>query len=124
MDVKPIYELRTRMRAAAIAGTNLLAEDFRFKKVAEAIKPLETASPVFAKIGEYVHTLLTQECPTPAQTLLEALTLVDSVLCTLCYAAFHSAVRRTYRSQCTVFFAVSSAGSSYIIEWKSLCVYL
>ena len=83
MDVKPIYELRTRMRAAAIAGTNLLAEDFRFKKAAEAIKPLETASPVFAKIGEYVHTLLTQECPTPAQTLLEALTLVDSVLCTL-----------------------------------------
>ena len=57
MDVKPIYELRTRMRAAAIAGTNLLAEDFRFKKAAEAIKPLETASPVFAKIGEYVHKI-------------------------------------------------------------------
>ena len=50
MDVKPIYELRTRMRAAAIAGTNLLAEDFRFKKAAEAIKPLETASPVLQKL--------------------------------------------------------------------------
>ena len=47
MDVKPIYELRTRMRAAAIAGTNLLAEDFRFKKAAEAIKPLERVSPAF-----------------------------------------------------------------------------
>lgn len=83
MDVKPIYELRTRMRAAAIAGTNLLAEDFRFKRAAEAIKPLEATSPVFAKIGEFVQTLLTPNCPAPAQTLLEALTLADSVLCTL-----------------------------------------
>ena len=29
MDMNPIYELRGRLRAAAIAGTGLLSEDFR-----------------------------------------------------------------------------------------------
>ena len=46
MDTKPIYELRARLRAAAIAGASLLAEDFRLKRAAEAIKPLEASSPV------------------------------------------------------------------------------
>ena len=44
MDTEPIYELRDRLRAAGIAGTNLLSEDFRLKRAFEAFKPLETAS--------------------------------------------------------------------------------
>ena len=32
MDTTPIYELRERLRAAGIAGTNLLTEDFRLKR--------------------------------------------------------------------------------------------
>ena len=36
MDIAPVYELKARLRAAAIAGTNLLSEDFRLKKAAES----------------------------------------------------------------------------------------
>ena len=58
MDIGPIYELRSRLRAAAIAGTGLLSEDFRLKRAAEAMKPLETSSPVFAKIVQTLNELL------------------------------------------------------------------
>lgn len=54
MDTKPIYELRARLRAAAIAGASLLAEDFRLKRAAEAIKPLEASSPVLQKSGRWL----------------------------------------------------------------------
>ena len=49
MNTEPIYELRERLRAAAMAGTSLLSEDFRLKRACEAFRPLEKASPVFAK---------------------------------------------------------------------------
>ena len=62
MDTEPIYELRDRLRAAGIAGTNLLSEDFRLKRAFEAFKPLETASPVFAKIGQLAQQLLSPDC--------------------------------------------------------------
>ena len=83
MDTKPIYELRARLRAAAIAGASLLAEDFRLKRAAEAIKPLEASSPVFAKIGQMVNQLLSPDNANPTSTLLESITLVDAVICTL-----------------------------------------
>ncbi len=107
MDITPIYELRARLRAAAIAGTNLLAEDFRLKRAAEAIQPLEAASPVFAKIGGLTRGLLSAGQETGEGTLpeklspekfssekisseklsregllLEALSLIDALLCT------------------------------------------
>ena len=62
MDMNPIYELRGRLRAAAIAGTGLLSEDFRLKRAAEAMKPLEASSPVFAKIGQLMNALLSPDC--------------------------------------------------------------
>ena len=40
MDITPIYELRDRLRTAMIAGTNLLAEDFRLKRAVQARAPL------------------------------------------------------------------------------------
>ncbi len=82
MDITPVYELRTRLRAVTIAGTNLLAEDFRLKRAAEAMKPLEAASPVFAKIGELVRRLLDPGTEDKEGLLLEAITLVDALLCT------------------------------------------
>lgn len=82
MDITPIYELRTRLRAAAIAGTNLLSEDFRLKRAVEAIQPLEAASPVFAKIGALARELLSPEQADREGTLLDAITLVDALLCT------------------------------------------
>lgn len=83
MDITPIYNLQTRLRAAAIAGVNLLQEDFRIKRVAEELKPLEGASPVFAKLGQQLAVLLSTECPNPAMTLLDTIALTDAVICTL-----------------------------------------
>ncbi len=82
MDISPIYELRSRLRAAMIAGTNLLPEDFRLKRAAEAIAPFQTVSPVFAKIGQLSNALLDRDQEDKEGKLLEAITLVDAVLCT------------------------------------------
>lgn len=82
MDITPVYELRNRLKAASIAGTNLLQEDFRLKRAAEAIQPLEGASPIFAKISQMVKKLLLPDCADRAGTLLDTITLVDAVLCT------------------------------------------
>ncbi len=83
MNVTPLYELKDRLRAAAIAGTNLLSEDFRLKKAAESFKALEGASPVFKKISEQTDALLSDKCLDRAGVLLDTITLVDSVICTL-----------------------------------------
>ncbi|MDE6220676.1 MAG: hypothetical protein K2G51_09660, partial [Lachnospiraceae bacterium] len=83
MDTAPIYELRERLRAAAIAGTNLLSEDFRLRRAYEAFKPLETASPVFAKVGQMTEQLLSPDCQSLQGALLETISLVDAVVCTL-----------------------------------------
>ncbi len=80
MDITPIYELRTRLRAAAIAGTNLLSEDFRLKKAVENSAALSAASPVFAKINEMTKKLLNDGSP---ENLLDTITLVDAVITTL-----------------------------------------
>ena len=83
MDVTPIYELKTRLRAAAIAGTNLLSEDFRLKKAVEGFAAMKGASPVFAKINDLSEALVSDSCEDKAGTLLDTITLVDSVICTL-----------------------------------------
>lgn len=83
MDITPLYELKTRLRSAAISGTNLLSEDFRLKKAAENFKAMESASPVFKKIGELTSSLLLDDCPDKPGTFLDVITLADSVICTL-----------------------------------------
>lgn len=82
MDFTPVYELRDRLKAGAIAGTELAAEDFRLIKAVEAFAPLAGASPVFAKISQTAQTLFQPDCPDRAGALLDTLTLVDAVLCT------------------------------------------
>ena len=62
MDINPLYELRARLKNALISGTDLIAEDFRLKRAAEAMKPLEAVSPVFAKIGQLMAALLADGC--------------------------------------------------------------
>lgn len=79
MDTTPIFELRNQLRSAAIAGTNLLSENFRLKKAVDAFAPLKGASPVFGKIYELSDTLVSGKCEDAAGTLLDAITLVDSV---------------------------------------------
>lgn len=83
MEITPIYELRERLRAAAIAGTNLLSEDFRLKRASDALKPLAASSPVFAKVSQMTGQLLSPDCQNPQETLLDTLTLADAVICTL-----------------------------------------
>ena len=83
MDTTPIYELRERLRAAAIAGTSLLSEDFRLRRACEAFRPLEAASPVFAKLGQMTAQLLSPDGSNLQGVLLETLTLADAVVCTL-----------------------------------------
>ena len=80
MDIAPVYEPRTRLRAAMIAGTNLLSEDFRLKKAAESFSALSAASPVFAKINAMTEKLLSDNSP---ECLLDTITLVDAVITTL-----------------------------------------
>lgn len=80
MDITPVYELKARLRAAAIAGTDLLSEDFRLKKAAESFAPLAKASPVFARINEMTEKLLNDGTP---ENLLDTITLVDAVITTL-----------------------------------------
>ncbi|MEZ3478926.1 MAG: hypothetical protein K1W08_10005 [Lachnospiraceae bacterium] len=83
MDTTPIYELRERLRAAAMAGTSLLAEDFRLRRVCETFKPLAAASPVFAKIEQLTEQLLSPDISHPQGALLDAVSLTDAVICTL-----------------------------------------
>ena len=82
MDITPIYDLRSRLRAAMIAGTNLLSEDFRLKRAVEAVAPLEQASPVFARIGQLSRALIDPDHGDKEGALLDTVTLVDAVLCT------------------------------------------
>ncbi|MCI8477111.1 MAG: hypothetical protein HFE97_02005 [Oscillospiraceae bacterium] len=82
MDLTPLYDLRERLRAGAIAGAALTGEDFRLSRALEALGPLEKAAPVFAKLGQLTRALLAPDCPDRAGTLLEALSLADAVLCT------------------------------------------
>lgn len=83
MDTTPIYELRERLRAAAMAGTSLLAEDFRLRRACEMFKSLAAASPVFAKIGQLTEQLLSPDISHPQGALLDAVSLTDAVICTL-----------------------------------------
>ncbi len=84
MDITPIYDLRDRLRTAMIAGTSLLAEDFRLKRAVEAMAPLEKAAPVFAKVGEFCRKLIAPDtgAEDKEDLLLDAITLVDAVCCT------------------------------------------
>ena len=82
MDLTPLYELRERLRAGAIAGAALATEDFRLSRALEGLAPLEKAAPVFAKLGQLARSVLAPDCPNRAGALLEAITLCDAVLCT------------------------------------------
>ncbi len=82
MDLKPIYEFRTRLYAVTMAGTQLVMEDYRFKRAIEELQPLEKASPVFARIVSLGKQLLSPDCNNKEGILLDCITLTDAILCT------------------------------------------
>ena len=57
-SLQPLYDVKERLEAAAMAGTSLIGEDFRLQRAAENLKPLAAASPVFAKIAAGLDKLL------------------------------------------------------------------
>lgn len=79
MNLQPLYDVKERLEAAAIAGTGLLGEDFRLKRAAEALKPLAAASPVFGKVDAGLTKLLSAPAEERAGLLLDTLALVDAV---------------------------------------------
>ena len=82
MDLTPVYELRERLQTGAVAGTGLIMEDFRLKRAVEAAAPLEKASPVLARIVQLSGQIVSESCEDRAGALLDALTLLDALLCT------------------------------------------
>ena len=82
MNWDVVYELRERLETAAIAGVNLIAEDFRLKRAVQQMEPLAKASPVFQKIAAMAEKVTQAECEDRAGVLLDTLGLVDAVLCT------------------------------------------
>ena len=82
MDLTPVYELRERLKTGAVAGTGLIREDFRLKRAVEAVAPLEKASPVLARIVQLSKQIVSESCEDRAGALLDALTLLDALLCT------------------------------------------
>jgi len=87
MDITPFYELRTRLKAAIIAGTSLLGEDFRLKRAVEDIQPFSKAAPVFAKISGLASSVVAPgddsgNSGSKEGLILDTLNLVDALLCT------------------------------------------
>lgn len=79
MNLTPLYDVKERLEHAAIAGTGLIAEDFRLKRAIDGLSPLAAASPVFAKIKAGGDELLTAPAEERAAKLLDLLGLVDAV---------------------------------------------
>lgn len=79
MNLQPLYDVKARLEQAAIAGTGLLAEDFRLQRAVESLKPLAAASPVFGKIDAGLTRLLAAPAAERSGLLLDVLALVDAV---------------------------------------------
>ena len=54
MGIAILNELQDRLHMLAIAGTNLLSEDFRLKKTAEQFHAIALSSPVLSKIDQMI----------------------------------------------------------------------
>lgn len=82
MELQGLYELHERLTAAAVAGVNLVREDFRLKRAVEQIRPLAEAVPVIKKLYKMAEKILSPGCEDRAGCLLDALALSEAVLCT------------------------------------------
>lgn len=82
MNLNVVYELRDRLKTAAVAGTGLMEEDFRLRRAVEQMAPLAKASPVFARVCQMAEKTLVSDCDSRTAMVLDTLALVDAVLCT------------------------------------------
>jgi hypothetical protein len=82
MNLSVVYELRDRLKTAAVAGTGLIEEDFRLKRAVEQMAPLGKASPVFGRIYQMAQKTTQPDCGSREEMVLDTLSLLDAVLCT------------------------------------------
>ena len=82
MGIAILNELQDRLHMLAIAGTNLLSEDFRLKKTAKQFHAIALSSPVLSKIDQMIQCLFDENNKEKEITLMDAITLVNAVVCT------------------------------------------
>ncbi len=80
MNIALFYQLRERLRASAIAGCNIIGEDFRLKRAVEEFEPLANANKVFAKLHTMCNELFTSDKPAPI--LADCIALCDALAVT------------------------------------------
>lgn len=82
MELQGLYELHQRLGAAAVAGVNLIGDDFRLKRAVEQIRPLAQAVPVIKKLYTMAEKVMDPDCEDRPGCLLDALALSEALLCT------------------------------------------
>ena len=80
--MNPFVELHERLAYSAVAGTALLEEDFRLKKMVDPFASLAPKNPVFANIHKELTDLFAAQPAQRGQILLHLLGVVDAVLYT------------------------------------------
>lgn len=86
--MNPLMELKERLVYSTIAGTQLLQEDFRLKKIAEMFSSLAGKNPVMGRIDAQLKQLLEGQREQQPVILLNLLGLVDAVLYTQAVSDF------------------------------------
>lgn len=82
MALSLLKELQERLHACAIAGLNVIGEDFRLTRALEQLAQAQASSPVLARIYQLAAPLADPACDGKASALLDAITLVDAVVLT------------------------------------------
>ncbi|GGD79155.1 HEAT repeat domain-containing protein [Paenibacillus nasutitermitis] len=82
MSIAALYELQERLNSSAIAGVNMISEDFRLKRAIEQFSEAAVASPVFQRIAQQLQPLIQRDTSNKAAVLMDALALIDAVLYT------------------------------------------
>ena len=80
--MNPFAQLHERLAYSAVAGTALLEEDFRLKKMADTFASLAPKNPVFANVHQGLTDLFAAQPAQRGQILLRLLGFVDAVLYT------------------------------------------
>ena len=80
--MNPFAQLHERLAYSAVAGTALLEEDFRLKKMADTFASLAPKNPVFANVHQGLTDLFAAQPAQRGQLLLRLLGFVDAVLYT------------------------------------------
>lgn len=80
MNIALFYQLRERLCASAIAGCDVISEDFRLKRAIEEFEPLAKANKVFGRLYAMCGELFTSDKPAPL--LADCIALCDALAVT------------------------------------------